>query len=715
MGTPGFMAPEQYESVPLDGRADQFSFCASLYYTLYRQQAFPGRDPDERAQATLSGKVRPPPREARVPGWVHRVVLVGLSLDKEARYASMEALLAALRDDPSVRRRRWVAAAGLLLVLGGAVAGYRFAAGRKIAACRAEGEAHAQLWTRDRQREVEKAFLATGKSFAPDAWRGFKNAIDSYVSGLSEMQETACVATRVQRESSEKVLALRSSCLHQRSGEVKALVDVFAQVDAQGVEKAAGAARGLKPLASCGDVDALMRQAPPPTTPGAAERLESLRTSLAQAKALHDAGKYEAAIAQAVPVVQGARSLPYAPLEAAALLQLGSTEKEFGKGAEAESYLVDAIEKGVVAHQEEVSADASAQLLDYLIGVVGREDDARIWYRMGQAFVKRAPAGQERTLAHLHKAFGYAMIRTEQYAEGERALRDALRFSVQAYGADSVDAAGITMLLAMDLLKQQRVAEGFPLSERAVAMMERAVGAEHPRLAGTLGNYGLACSMTGRYEQALAPMRRAIAIYERLYAPTYRARGTAYDNLGIALVQLGRLEEARQAMQTAVKAYEMGTPLQADMLMLALANLTSVLTDLGRLDEARAASNRALELLKAHPVSPSQESAMRINLTRGALSLAEGKPAESIPWFELVLSLEAAGNADASIFASARFHLAQARWRLHKSSKEVVPLLNRAHAVLASSNAPHEAGLLEQWARAQGLPLSGSELPSAAR
>ena len=42
LGTPRYMAPEQYRADPVDARADQFAFCAALYEAVYRQPAFAG-------------------------------------------------------------------------------------------------------------------------------------------------------------------------------------------------------------------------------------------------------------------------------------------------------------------------------------------------------------------------------------------------------------------------------------------------------------------------------------------------------------------------------------------------------------------------------------------------------------------------------------------------------------------------------------------------
>ena len=43
LGTPGYMAPEQYESGSIDARADQFAFCAAFYEGLYRQKPLASR------------------------------------------------------------------------------------------------------------------------------------------------------------------------------------------------------------------------------------------------------------------------------------------------------------------------------------------------------------------------------------------------------------------------------------------------------------------------------------------------------------------------------------------------------------------------------------------------------------------------------------------------------------------------------------------------
>ena len=114
IGTPAYMAPEQFLAQPSDARTDQFSFCVALYAALYGEEPFGGDSFVARQVAVTSGEVAPPPPGARVPAWLRAVVVRGLALRPEDRHPSMEALLAALVADPEVARRRRLRGAGLI-------------------------------------------------------------------------------------------------------------------------------------------------------------------------------------------------------------------------------------------------------------------------------------------------------------------------------------------------------------------------------------------------------------------------------------------------------------------------------------------------------------------------------------------------------------------------------------------------------------------------
>ena len=114
LGTPRFMAPEQQLGETVDERADQFSFCVSLYWTLYGEFPFAAATQEDMLDAILTGRISPPPAGATVPRRLRQVMLRGLAGNPAARFPSMAMLLAALRADPQAARRRWLVSAALV-------------------------------------------------------------------------------------------------------------------------------------------------------------------------------------------------------------------------------------------------------------------------------------------------------------------------------------------------------------------------------------------------------------------------------------------------------------------------------------------------------------------------------------------------------------------------------------------------------------------------
>ncbi len=122
VGTPAYMAPEQFLGQPADARADQFSFCVALWEALYGARPFSGLSTAALQRSVTQGEITQPPREARVSRKLRGLLTRGLAVDPVARHLSLRALLSELRAALPTRPRWPVPAAlgavvALLLVV----------------------------------------------------------------------------------------------------------------------------------------------------------------------------------------------------------------------------------------------------------------------------------------------------------------------------------------------------------------------------------------------------------------------------------------------------------------------------------------------------------------------------------------------------------------------------------------------------------------------
>ena len=89
LGTPTYMAPEQWVDVEVDARVDLFSLGATLYHMVVGEPPFEGRRNQEVAQKILRGEYTPPERiVAGLPPDLELVIAQLLHTDRRWRYAS---------------------------------------------------------------------------------------------------------------------------------------------------------------------------------------------------------------------------------------------------------------------------------------------------------------------------------------------------------------------------------------------------------------------------------------------------------------------------------------------------------------------------------------------------------------------------------------------------------------------------------------------------
>jgi serine/threonine protein kinase len=719
LGTPGYMAPEQYENGQVGPGADQFAFCAALYQGLYGQRAFAGPDTRQVMLASMTGRVRPPPPGTRVPGWLHRVVLRGLSPAREDRFPSMEALLAALQADPRARRRRQAlaAAAGLLVVGAGSTGWFALGAdGRASADCRAEAaSAVATRWDAGRQAEVERAFLAVERPFARAAWQGVQGALGAYAGALEASHAEACLATRVRREASPRVLALREACLERRGAALGALADVLARADARVVENAVRATAELPPLAPCADVDWLVRQAEPPSAPDAVRALAEARARLARARALHASGQFAEAAAEAAPAVEAARAHAFAPLEAEALLQLGLAERRLNRNGPAAEHLEAAVWRGLEVREVEVPALAAAELLALLSPEsAARAEEARRWDALGRAVLAHEPGGRPRALAALRSAYGVVLMVQDRLEEAEAVQREALALAERAYGAGAWETADFAGRLGATLRKRGKSAEALALTERALALTEGALGPEHPDLVRHLSRMAAMREALGEREAAAAVYARALALARRVLAPGHRSLSVVTHGYGELLRDMGRTGEARPLLEEALALDEARSGAESADVLLSMQGLVALHLKTGALGAARPLAERGLRIADAR--LPAGHTARLLSLLHLArLEAASGRQARALP---LLSRLEAEAAASTGrpppFLGEARLLHAQALLGTGGPRGEAARHLSAARAHLRAQKDAAGLAALEAWAAREGLAAPGAQAATGA-
>jgi hypothetical protein len=322
MGTPRTMAPEQWEGRETDARTDQFAFCVTLWEAIHGTPPFAGDTLFSLCHAVTHGERRPPPPGSRAPAWLRRALDRGLSRDPDQRWPSMAALLAALRDDPT-RRRRW-ALAGAAVALAAALgfAGWRVDHGQRIAACEATAAAIDEVWNPAARSSITEGMRATGAAFAERSAELTTTRLDALARGWSTARRDGCIAATVDGTLSAELEQRSEACLDELRAEIGALVEVLQRPDRPLVATIVEVTANLREPASC--LDPTRLGAPEAMSAAEREQARAIRRSFARASSLRVAADYEAAQA----VVDEAR----ARADALGLASLRARARELAAG-----------------------------------------------------------------------------------------------------------------------------------------------------------------------------------------------------------------------------------------------------------------------------------------------------------------------------------------------------------------------------------------------
>jgi tetratricopeptide (TPR) repeat protein len=631
LGTPAYMSPEQHRGQPAASASDQFSFCVTLYEAVYGARPF-GNEGVGRSETARSPE---PPTSQRVPARIRRAILRGLSIDPEARWASMDDLLSEL---DTARRPRWP-----WLVTGAAViavaAAFAISPGGEPDACGDPDQKLSGVWDADRKVAIERAFEDTGVPYAAHAWTSVEGAMDDRARAWTDAYRESCDAAKDGSEA-EDVHLERTLCLEWQLQEMGALAAVFVHVDRDVLEHAATAVEDLTPLDQCSPDQLGRRQVRPPTDPNVREEVQAIRLALTEVDALRRAGKYDPALQTALPLQERAKALGYRPLDAETQTAVGKLQMLVGDYEGAEATLLAAIESAEAASHDRIAARAWTHLVDVIGTQQARLDEARKLTSVARGAVQRLQ-GDTLAEAELLRIEGEVAQRQAKFAESIELLTRALELMEAKLGPmhastadvriglaiacrddDQVDKALAHAAAAQEIIERTRGA-GHPelaasltttatirrglgadqptleLFKRALAINEAALGPEHPRVAGDLHNVGSTLRERGEFEKALPYLERTLAIDEKTSGDDEARVAPSEYELGMLLLQLGRLDEARPHMERSLRLAESSVGRDHPNLAYPLIGLATIDYQIGEKQAARDRFERALSILSA--------------------------------------------------------------------------------------------------------------------
>ena len=694
MGTPGYMAPEQCRGEPVDARGDQFGFCASLYEALYGQRAFAGHSPDEVIDNILAGTVREPPADTKVPGWVRKILLRGLRVDKEQRWPSMEALDAALADDPALRRRRLLAATAGIVVMATAVLAVRHFSGERARMCEGAEQHLAGIWDPARREAVQRAFAKSGKPWAAQAAVETARALDGYASAWSAAHTDACAATRLRGDETEAAMALRMGCLDDRKKELRALTDLFVSADDETVERSVQAVAALPPVSVCADVKTLSTVTPPPADAHLRAMLADERTQLASARARLGAGKYKDGLAQAEGVVPVAQQLGYRPLVAETQALVGELRFKSGDYQGADRAWRDALYAAEEARLDELKSRVAVELANVTVDLHGFAE-AHEWMRFAEATVRRT-GGAAGLQVDLWVQIALVYFRESRYPEAEAAARKAVALASQSERENVLARAAAYRTLGDVLKYEGQYDEGLHLLDEARALTESVLGPEHPEVAAILRKEVDAYAMKHDGASALALGRRVLALLQKSLPPEHLQIAQTHTNLAEALGELGRYDEAIAEERLALPTYERVFGPESENVGVSNTNIGYALLQLRRYDEAKKHLVRAVAIYEK-TLAPDCPDLAEPMLRLGQLELAQHRPREAVRWLERALPLRQKDRDPTEMLADVELELARALGGVRRGDPRARALAEKARDEWAAAGERTRAQSASAW------------------
>ena len=622
-GTPAYMAPEQLVGDDVDARADQFAFCVALCEAVSGQR--PTHMLATQSDITALRAELVPPAQGRWPRWLHRVMCQGLDPDPARRFASMDALLEALRRGLESRRRR-LGLSAAAVVLGSAVA---IALVRAPDPCADAGVQADAVWNPQAKSELRDWFDPTRGSFHAGSAQAVEAGLDRWTSAWQDARVDACRASQVERRQSDALQDLRDACLHRALLEVDGWLHAVRTnpADTEQVGKAVAHLGRLPELAACADTDTLRRELAFTGDAARRDEVDALWDAIATAKGAAYAGRWEPEALQAL--LDQALALEYSPVVAASAHVLALGELTHGDRDQAKEHLSLAYHHAIRGRADRLSADAA--LLRAWADLEGRNDlqEGRRWLDDAESFV--AAMGDPPTLRSAWLDHAGVLASFEgRHADSERLHRQALALR-NTIDADSIAAGQSRTNLGIALMRLHRLDEAREEIETARDVTVRRMGSHHPQVGKAENNLAAVLQRMGDHAGAQQALDRALEVKTAVFGATHPALASTFVNRANNRWEMGDHDGALEDLERAIEIRGNANGERHPSLLIPLINLGFSLCELDRHGEAEP------HVLRAQSIALESGAKPDVVYARRALAqvyAGQGRAAEAVGVYE---------------------------------------------------------------------------------
>ena len=246
VGTPTYMAPEQHSGHPAGPAADQYAWCVSLFAALHGAPPFVG---DSMAElAARKHEARVPARKSGLPRALHQALSRGLAARPSERFATIDALLAAVERATSRPRRGrlWGLVAGAAAVAATAsVAGFR-----AHHPCDADPLDLAAVWTPARRLEVATNLAQIPDLYASALGERVGTRLDSHAQRWRSAYDQVCAS-----DTPRATVAARLECLDRTASQLDQVAKALSTLTIEDIGKATALLDGLRTPDACTSAD----------------------------------------------------------------------------------------------------------------------------------------------------------------------------------------------------------------------------------------------------------------------------------------------------------------------------------------------------------------------------------------------------------------------------------------------------------------------------